>query len=57
MSLPSKLGHYSPGCGLYNFAAIINLLPSAISPVLTNIVADGNGNYELMDNAATNIPG
>ena len=44
-------------CGLYNFAAIINLLPSVISPVLTTIVANGNGNYELMDNAATNFPG
>jgi hypothetical protein len=51
------LDAFRRACGLYNFAAIINLLPSAILPVLTTIVANGNGNYELMDNAATNFPG
>ncbi len=43
-------------CELYNFAVNINLLPSVIWHGLTNIVADGNGNYELMDTAATNNP-
>ena len=46
-----------PACGLYNFTPNINLLPSVLGHGLTNMAADGNGNYELMDAAATNKPG
>jgi hypothetical protein len=45
---------YLPACGLYNFTPNINLLPSVLWHGLTNMAADGNGNYELMDTAATN---